>query len=179
MENRTKRGLELSAAIIALIYCVVDLIIEIIDLISIGKYFTELGTGFILGFIIGICLVVAELVLAIKLLIDKSNPFIKGIRIAFIVISSVLTLFLFISFLIGTVGGIGWIALTVFIVVLVLESISFGMKDTKNTIHTQNLATAESSVEDKIKELKHLLDLYVISQEEYESAVDKIVKKLI
>ena len=164
MENRTKRGLELSAAIIALIYCVVDLIIEIIGLISIGKYFTVLGAGFILGFIIGICLVVAELVLAIKLLIGKSNPFIKGIRIAFIVISSVSTLFLFISFLIGTVGGTGFIALTVFIVVLVLESISFGMKDTKNTIRTQNLATAESSVEDKIKELKHLLDLYVISQ---------------
>lgn len=73
----------------------------------------------------------------------------------------------------------GIIGMFIFIVILVLESISFSMKDKNNIIKPQNLPTDEPSVEDKIKELKHLLDLGVITQEVFESAVDKIVRNLI
>ena len=140
-----------------------------------------MGAGVIVGFIIGICLVVAEFVLSIKLLATKANSKAKGARIAFIVITGIITVFFLIYLCVVPSGYMSIIGMIIFITVLVLElsSMSMSMEDKKNNFQRKNLATDEYSVEDKIKELKHLLDLGVITQEVFESAVDRIVRNLI
>ncbi len=207
--NKTKRGLEVAAAITALVYCIIDLILESIALIKIFHYIEELKnrygsdyhtyvgitiTGYIIGMIIGIALVAIELWFACKL-IEQSNSiradFIncleipgynkKRIRIAFIVFSSILAFILLIGQIqsSSTAGGI--IPFLIFATVIVLESVSMGMKDVKveNQARKEVAVTTNLSIEQKIAELKHLKELGVIDEEQYKNAVEKNIKEIL
>lgn len=207
--NKTKRGLEVGAAITALVYCIIDLILGFTALIKIFYYIEELKnrygsdyhtyvgitiTGYIIGMIIGIALVAIELWFACKL-IEQSNSiranFIncleipgynkKRIRIAFIVFSSILAFILLIGQIqsSSTAGGI--ITFLIFATVIVLESVSMGMKDVKveNQARKEVAVTTNLSIEQKIAELKHLKELGVIDEEQYKNAVEKNIKELL
>ena len=184
--NRVRKRLEIIAAILALCYCTLDFALELVNILSISGYVKQLDTAYLVGFIIGVGLIVAELILAIKILdIQKIEyKFLqegKGIRIAFIVITSVLVFFLLISAINGTGSFISVLALLIFIAVDVLESTALGMKDTSvnNQDYSMAATRVEPTIDNKIGELKHLLELGAISQEQYESAVEKIIKSII
>lgn len=177
--NRTKKGLELSAAIIALVYCGLDLINELVNIISFFNYALSVSynyTGYIIGLIIGLALVVTELILSIKIIttcsLEKYN---EKIRIAFIIISSILVLFLLISLVTYMINTYGILAIFIFIASIVLESVALSIKNTKN--NTATTQPTEPTIEDNINELKHLLELGVITQEQYESTAVNLVKK--
>lgn len=185
--NRVRKRLELIAAILALCYCALDFVLELVNIISISSYFQQLDTAYLVGLIIGVGLVATELILAIKLIDIQRVEYKflqegKGIRIAFIVITSVLVFFLLISAINGTGSFISVLALLIFIAVDVLESTALGMQDT--SLHNKtnySIATTEvaPSIDSKIGELKHLLELGAITQEQYESAVQKIINSII
>ena len=196
--NKTKRGLELGASLTALIYCAIDLVLEIVAVFQLLELIGELKSiygdsysemdgviaKFIIGIIIGVALVVIELLLACKLLkkpAQTENGFEdrKGIRITFIVFSSILTLF----FLIGTSAGLteegaGILGLLIFVAVISLESVAMSMKDIKEerSAKKEVAITTNLSIEQKIAELKHLKELGVIDEEQYKKAVEKIIK---
>ena len=193
-QNRVKKGLELSAAITALVYCAIDLIIEVVDIIRIAQYIGQLLTAeIIIGLVIGIGLVITELILAILVLrmnlsTDETTHK-KGLRIAFIVISGILVFFLLVSIIAESTSSLPIVALIVFIAVTALEAVAIALKDqvpvkaTEPQAQQSVAATAtetpkDLSLEEKIKELKHLLELGVITQEQYEAAVDKAVKQI-
>lgn len=205
--NKTKRGLELGAVITALVYCIIALILEIVafaDLIGMISYLREeysdysymqsTLTGYVIGFIIGVGLVIVEIIFACMLLkkpINNSNNFInkesylqnqlkkrKRIRICFIVFSSILAFFMLINCF-QTFKGSSIIGLLIFATIIVLESIAMSMKDFRqdNEI-AKELAVSNSTIESKIAELKHLKELGVIDEEQYKNAVEKNIKDL-
>lgn len=213
--NKTKRGLELGAVITALVYCIIDLILEIVafaDLIELIDYLKMMDAeyyysymqstiiAYIIGFFIGVALVVIELILACKLLKNlenKANDFIdkeiylqhelkkrKRTRICFIVFSSILAFFMLIncfqtSEMVDSVTP-KLIGLLIFATIIVLESIAMSMKDFQQDIKTtKELAVSNSTIEAKIAELKHLRELGVIDEEQYKNAVEKNIKDII
>ena len=92
--NKTKRGLELGAVITALVYCIIDLVVEIFNFVNListinyfkaivpTEYYSEMQSTFIssiIGIILAIALVVVEIIFACKLLknpASKANDFI-------------------------------------------------------------------------------------------------------
>ena len=92
--NKTKRGLELGAVITALVYCIIDLVVEIFNFVNLisminylktiapGDYYSYMQSTYIsniIGIILGIALVVVEIIFACKLLknpANKTNDFI-------------------------------------------------------------------------------------------------------
>lgn len=185
--NRVKKGLELSAAIIALAYCAIDLVFVLIDIITYSEYLEYLESEYIIGLLIGIGLVITELILSIALIMAiASNSIKKRLRISFITITSIMTFFLLIP-LCTNKSGMSVIAFLVFICIIILESLVLGIKGVKTTNQVkQEVASADEitskeaiSIESKVKELKHLLDLGVITKEQYEAAIDKAVKQII
>lgn len=180
IKNRTKKAFELTAAIIALVLCAIDLIVGINTIISLVKYYNYYSPEYIIGFILGFALVVAELILTILILINISSNNKKGIRVAFIVISSVLSFFLLVSVSTGDTSSIYFMIL--FVLVIIFESISLGMKETTTESQAQqkdSTSKTASSIDEKVIELKHLLELGVISQEQYEAAIEKTIKSII
>ena len=206
--NKTKRGLELGAAWTALIYCAIDFILEIIvlsetfDYIEQLKsyygndyytYFSSTITGYMIGVIIGLVLIIMEVFFACKL-IEESNTiradFINGLEIPgynkkdvrkkFIVISSILAFILLIGQIQSSAITGGVIAFLVFATVIVLESIAMGMKDVivENQVKHNDAITTNLCIEQKIAELKHLKELGVIDEEQYKNAVEKIIKAI-
>lgn len=186
--NRTKRGVELGAAITAFIYCILDLILEIITLSRVIIYGVYADANYWVGFFLGVGLVVAELIFAIKLILKPvfiNNGFKNknSSRIGLIVISSVLAIMMIIS---GAGFGIAKITsmlgFIIFLIVIVLESIALSMSEysCKENVYKENaFINYGSSIESKIAQLKQLLDLGVITQEQYENAVNKVVKQII
>ena len=199
--NKTKRGLELGAVLTALIYCAIDLIVVFVGLINFGDeinaikeaygtayyetYVSELVTEFVIAFIIAVALLIIELVLACKLLKKpefdgegfKSR---KKLRVTFLVISCVLAFFLLIS---GESYAI--LALLIFGTVIVLESVAMSMKDIKEQlpnslyqVKSEVAPTTDLKIEQKLAELKHLKELGVINEEQYEVAVQKNIKQI-
>lgn len=182
--NHTKRNLELTAAIMALVYCAVDLLIELIGISTLIEYASYLESylgPFIVALVVAVVLLITELILAAKLIPNKPSKNKKGLRIAFIVFTSILIIFLFISLFSETISAFTVLGLLLFIAVLVLETVSMKMKDEiPDPAKEEPVATTTetATIEEKVKELKHLLDLGVISQEQYESAVNKAVQKI-
>lgn len=197
--NKTKRGLELGAVLTALIYCAIDLVIEIVSFIKIigelnslrenyPNYYSEVigtMTGYMIGFFIGVALVVVEVIFAIKLIkkpeyTENGFKSRKGVRITFIVISSILTLIIFIAVAKGSVAGSAIVGILSFIAVIVLESIAMSMKDVKdfNPINQEIAVSANIAIGQKIAELKHLKELGVIDEEQYKNAVEKNIKDI-
>ncbi len=198
--NKTKRGLELGAVLTALIYCAIDLVIEIVSLVKIfsqlnwlkenyPKYYAEtIGAlmGEMIGFFIGVALVVVEVIFAI-ILIKKpkytENGFKskKNLKITFIVISSILTLILFIGVAMGSMSWFGIVGILSMATVIVLVSFTMSMKDVKDfsSINQENGVSANFAIGQKIAELKHLKELGVIDEEQYKNAVEKNIKEII
>lgn len=88
--NKTKRGLELGAVITALVYCIIDLVVEILNFVNListinylqtiapDDYYFYMQSTFIsniIGIILGIALVVGEIIFACKLLKNPINSF--------------------------------------------------------------------------------------------------------
>lgn len=200
--NKTKRGLELGAVLTALIYCAIDLIVVFVGLINFvdeinaikeaygtayyETYVSELVTEFVIAFIIAVALLIIELVLACKLLKKpefdgegfKSR---KKLRVTFLVISCVLAFFLLIS------GRRSYtiLALLIFAPVIVLESVAMSKKDIKEQlpnslyqVKSEVAPTTDLKIEQKLAELKHLKELGVINEEQYEEAVQKNIKQI-
>ena len=199
--NKTKRGLELGAALTALVYCAIDLIFEIIAFVDIvkvidyfrsfygddyKKYMNEATTALLMGTIIGITLVIIELVFACKLLKkpeQTENGFknMKKIRITFLIFSSILAAVFLCGISTGfSEVGIGILAFLIFATVIVLESIAMSMKDVKveGQAKKEVIVTTNLSIEQKIAELKHLKELGVIDEEQYKNAVEKNIKEI-
>lgn len=213
--NKTKRGLELGAAITALVYCIFDLILEVvafetlIDTISFLKkeyvdyyysYMQSTVIAYIIGFFIGVALVIVELIFACKLLkkpIDMSNNFInievrfenelkkrKRTRICFIVFSSILAFVMLINCFQSSEGSSSTttkiVGLLIFVTVIVLESIAMANKEIHQDVEiAKELAVSNSTIEEKIAELKHLKELGVIDEEQYKNAVEKNIRDII
>ena len=186
--NTLKRKLDITAAIIALAFYAIDIILEIIGIVAIVElylysYYTPtIDAAAIVGIIIAITLLNAILSLAIKLL--KRNPINKkGIRIAFLVVTSIMLLFLLISIIsIFSVLSLLFIFCLIAIITLVSISIAQG-ENNGDAVKTKIKETAyktkqNPTIEDKIAELKHLLELGVINEEQYETAVNKAVKEI-
>ncbi len=198
--NKTKRGLELGASLTALIYCAIDLVLEIVAFFQLLEVIAELKSIYgeaysdmdgvfaklIIVMIIGVALVVIELLLACKLLKtpkQTENGFEnkKGVRITFIVFSSILTFFFFIGILAGiTEESAAILGLLIFTTVIVLESVAMSMKDVKERSDKKEVAiTTNLGVEQKIAELKHLKELGVIDEEQYKNVVEKNIKEIL
>ncbi|MBE7081200.1 MAG: hypothetical protein E7372_01405 [Clostridiales bacterium] len=213
--NKTKRGLELGAAITALVYCIFDLILEVvafetlIDTISFLKkeyvdyynsYMQSTVIAYIIGFFIGVALVIVELIFACKLLkkpIDTSNNFIniedrfenelkkrKKTRICFIVFSSILAFVMLINCFQSSQGSSSTttkiVGLLIFVTVIVLESIAMANKEIHQDVEiAKELAVSNSTIEEKIAELKHLKELGVIDEEQYKNAVEKNIRDIV
>ncbi len=212
--NKTKRGLELGAAITAIVYCIFDLILEVvafetlIDTISFLKkeyvdyysYMQSTVIAYIIGFFIGVALVIVELIFACKLLkkpIDISNNFIniegcfenelkkrKRTRICFIVFSSILAFVMLINCFQSSQGSSSTttkiVGLLIFVTVIVLESIAMANKEIHQDVEiAKELAVSNSTIEEKIAELKHLKELGVIDEEQYKNAVEKNIRDII
>ena len=198
--NKTKRGLELGAVLTALIYCAIDLVIEIVSLVKIfsqlnwlkenyPKYYAEtIGAmmGEMILFFIGVALVVVEVILAIKLIkkpeyTENGFKSKKNLKITFIVISSILTLILFIGVAMGSISWFGIVGILSMATVIVLESFTLSMKDVKDfsSINQENGVSANFDIGQKIAELKHLKELGVIDEEQYKNAVEKNIKEII
>lgn len=198
--NKTKRGLELGAVLTALIYCAIDLVIEIVSLVKIfsqlnwlkenyPKYYAEnIGAlmGEMIGFFIGVALVVVEVIFAIKLIkkpkyTENGFKSKKNLKITFIVISSILTLILFIGVAMGSISWFGIVGILSMATVIVLESFTMSMKDVKDfsSINQENGVSANFTIGQKIAELKHLKELGVIDEEQYKNAVEKNIKEII
>lgn len=199
--NGLKKGLELAAVITALVFSAIDLVLEIIGVIQVIQYIEyieSMAATIYISLIIAIGLVTTELILSIKLLAGysaaKANKSKKGLRIAFLVISSILFFFLTISAISGEANGIAIVGIFVFLTVIVLESIVLALKDqvaimpvqesvaantpTTEAAPTMATPTENLTLEQKIMELKHLYELGALTQEQYESAVERIIKQV-
>ena len=210
-KNNTKRTLESIATIIAMIYCVIDIIFEIIsicNLIELSRYY-RIEASYIIGFIIGVALVIATLVVSIQLLrkvysVYDEKEAVKKLRIAFIVLSFVMIIIFLIGLIIGSYSVLSIIGLILFIGVVIMESLVLSMKEPKTTEEfkasgvtnpynkfyqtTQASKVVNSSeqnleqkqsFESKVNELKHLLSLKVITKEQFDNAVQELAKEVI
>ena len=202
--NKAKRGLELGAAIPAFFYCIIDLILEFITLDYLIAeinaraglpYFADWQStilAYIIVVLIGVALVIVELVLACKLfkkpiIIDDKYARTggydedrlkkrKGVRICFIVFSSILAHILFINLFMGmTYVAIAELGFLCFVTAVVLESIAMSMKEFKE----EKVEPISFGIDAKIAELKHLRELGVIDEEQYKNAVEKNIKDII
>lgn len=193
--NNVKRRLELGAAIIAFVYSAIALFILLLDFVKTSGIFEYLDlyqiAGYVLAYVIFIGLFIVEILLAIQLFITPiwiRLDYITGEghfegkrkqRIGFIAVSSVFLLLFLIS---SVFNNVAILEIIIFLTVIMLESIAFRMKDEKvNAIRNKrfNKYNSNISIETKIAELKHLLDLGVITQEQFENAVNKAVKQIL
>ncbi|MBE7081876.1 MAG: hypothetical protein E7372_04890 [Clostridiales bacterium] len=188
--NRVKRGLELGAVITAIVFSSIMGIIAVVDFLQIldvlkHVYLYE-KIGYILGYGIMSAIFLTEAFVSIPLLFAPiwiRLDYISGegkfedkrkLRIAFIVVSSIISLLFLIASFFET-SSIFFVF--VFIAIVVLESVAFGMKD--ETERKRIFTNKNSSVEAKVAELKHLLELGVITQEQYERAINKVIKEIV
>lgn len=212
--NKTKRTLEIITTLVAIVYCGIDLLINFIGLIDIIKlansYYYDIEASIIIGIIIGLALVIAELVVAIMLLRNilsayNSEETTNKLRSGFTVLSFVVLLFLLLGLIMGNTSVLGIIGFILFIGVVIIECLVYTMKDsynntpavvnnTKNVYNQYNRANelrnkvnntatkesnSEQSFESKVSELRHLLSLRVITEEQFENAVNELTRDII
>ena len=219
-ENKTKRTLEIITTIVAIVYCCIDLILDFIGLIDIIKltnsYYYDIETSYVIGILIGLALVIAELVVAIMLLrkilsVYNDEETTKKLRVGFTVLSFVVLIILLIGLITGNTSVLGIIGLILFIGIVIIECIVLSMKNiysnnvgvsnnnkinvTTNSSNPYNQyhiikekhnsensdykKEAKESFESKVNELKHLLSLKVITEEQFENAVQALAKEVI
>ena len=152
--------------------------------------------------LIGLGLVVAEGIIAIMLIrkpklieinvdgvVTTSFENRKKLRVTFVVLASISAFFVLISIFIGSPLSI--LILVLFATIISLESVVLSLKNeaqitnqpSENSTNATTSATSSPtnpaksmSIEEKIAELKHLLELGVITQEQYEVAIERIIK---
>jgi len=165
-----------------------------------NSYMQSTVIAYIIGFFIGVALVIVELIFACKLLkkpIDTSNNFIniedrfenelkkrKKTRICFIVFSSILAFVMLINCFQSSQGSSSTttkiVGLLIFVTVIVLESIAMANKEIHQDVEiAKELAVSNSTIEEKIAELKHLKELGVIDEEQYKNAVEKNIRDIV
>ncbi len=186
--NRTKRGVELGAAITAFAYCILDLILEVLTLSRMIMWGGYGDANFWIFFFLGVGLVVVELIFSIKLILKPvfiNNTFKNknSSRIGLIVISSILAvLMIILGAGLGVSNITSMLGFIIFLIVIVLESIALSMSDysCKENVYKENaFINYGSSLESKIAQLKHLKELGVIDEEQYKNAVEKNIKELL
>ena len=195
--NKTKRGLEVAAVITALVYCIIELVIDSIGFFQViaeinnlsqevnikyGLLTTQSVISYMITFFTTIAIVVVEIVFICKLLkkpelTESGFKNRKGLRMSFLIFSSLIALYILIGIFIAHSGKIGEFGFLCFATAVILESIAIPMKDVKDDGKLNK--KVEGTLDSKIAELKHLKELGVIDEEQYKNAVEKNIKEIL
>ncbi len=194
MYNKTKRGLNLTAAILSIIVGSLEFIgglVSIITVIGLAALMESGGAPVwwtaIIGAVLDIALGVAFVVLGAlgckkPVLENGAYKSTKKLDIAMIVLSVILFVFAIVSFALGTASVFLIISFILVMVIVGLKIAALCLKDldgaTSAVVKTEEPAASPKplTIEGKINELKHLKELGVINDEQYNAAVEKVIK---
>ncbi len=188
--NSTKRNVDLTSAILGIIIGSLEAIGALVVLISSavlcsGYDFTSLGAILFMVALLDIAFCLSFILIGAKLckkpkVIDGVVVSRKGLDVALLVLSAVYILFSIICFAVGNAGAIVVINLILSLVTLALKIVSLNLKETKvpQEKNENIIESNKDSIDAKIAELKHLKELGVITDEQYNIAVEKIINNL-
>lgn len=173
MYNKTKRGLWLATAILAIVFGAISIISSIRTIAIELEWFDEFidSVGYSIGIVIALLLEIAFVIFGIillqkpKKLDDSTYVWNKKCMVTLVVLTSVIIFLLIIA--------LNILDLILYLALLGLAIASLAIKD-----KTANLSAKESGQDkvfnEKMLELKKLKELHVITDEQFKESSDKL-----
>ena len=167
--NKTKRGLEMAAGIVGIVYSAIAFIGAIYYLVL--QFIVYNITGFALGLfsIVMALFTVCSLIFSAKLI---KSPFVKDD-----IVKNTTTIRVIAMIFAGLTGNIVTLGLMI-VVVCLKDFVEKSSKVKQKTIVVQQEIKRPDTIDSKVAEIKRFKELGIIDDEQYAKAIKKIVEDI-
>lgn len=169
--NKTKRGLEMAAGIVGIVYSAIAFIGAIYYLVLQFIVYDIITTGFALGLfsIVMALFTVCSLIFSAKLI---KSPFVKDD-----IVKNTTTIRVIAMIFAGLTGNIVTLGLMI-VVVCLKDFVEKSSKVKQKTIVVQQEIKRPDTIDSKVAEIKRFKELGIIDDEQYAKAIKKIVEDI-